>query len=173
MFKQLKNFPYELDKKCVSGSTNERELNQSGCCIFITWPSKPIRLRYANFNQYGDTHLLPRCFAVRVVSGSPSSCMCKRTRPAMGRDGASLGKVIGSERLCVMVQVNFNPIVKKIFFKWHVWTFWNAHSYLNTVFYSVLAKKFFLKSFVFQLLHSCYPDTQCLLLFNASDCIIN
>ena len=51
----------------------------------------------------------------RVVSGSPSSRMRERTRSAMGRDGASLGKVIGSERLCVMVQVNFNPIDKKIF----------------------------------------------------------
>ena len=47
-------------------------------------------------------NMATRCFAVRVVSGSPSSRMRERTRPAMGRDGASLGKVIGSERLCVM-----------------------------------------------------------------------
>ena len=35
-------------------------------------------------------NMATRCFAVRVVSDSLSSRMRERTRPSMGRDGASL-----------------------------------------------------------------------------------
>ena len=39
-----------------------RKIDQSGCSIYIIWPCEPIRLRYVNYNQYGDADRTTKAF---------------------------------------------------------------------------------------------------------------